>query len=154
MLLLLRPFRHANAIKVRSHQLPPEIHKPPDLLVLLKTPVNNLAVLGSLYSVERLLPALLELRRDKIAQIGEEPHAVPPQDSSGLEVVNVGVVMDVDGDGEGKVGEDGGAVQEVKQHLGEEGVKKVPVLTVWMGRRRVGGWREVFGEREVVAYPE
>ena len=59
-----------------------------------------------------------------------------------------GDAMDVDGDGDGAAG--GGAVQEVKQAVGE-GMKKIPVLTVWMSRRRMVGWKEVFGEREVVA---
>lgn len=58
-----------------------------------------------------------------------------------------GDAMDVDGDGAAG----GGAVQEVKQAVGE-GMRKVPVLTVWMSRRRMAGWREVFGERDVVAY--
>lgn len=63
-----------------------------------------------------------------------------------------GDAMDVDGDGEGEAVEDGGAVQEVTKTPGEGGTKKVPVLTVWMSTRRMAGWREVFGEREVVAY--
>lgn len=70
-------------------------------------------------------------------------------DEAAEEKEGEGDALDVDGDGDGAA--DGGVVQEVKQ-AGGEGMKKVPVLTVWMSTRRMVGWREVFGEREVVAY--
>lgn len=53
--------------------------------------------------------------------------------------------MDVDG------GEDGGAVKET-QRSGQEETKRVPVLSVWMTRKRMVGWREVFGEQELLVY--
>lgn len=54
--------------------------------------------------------------------------------------------MDVDGD------EDGGAVKETQQSCQDEEMKSVPVLSAWMTRKRMAGWREVFGEQELLVY--
>ncbi|KAG9204520.1 hypothetical protein G6514_000979 [Epicoccum nigrum] len=62
--------------------------------------------------------------------------------------VDLDLKVDVDGDGAGPAGEHGGAAHQVRQSA--QDMKRVPVLTVWMSRRSMAGWREVFGEREVV----
>ena len=45
--------------------------------------------------------------------------------------------------------EEGGAVRETQQSEKEE-MKKVPVLSVWMMRKKTPGWKEAFGEQEMV----
>ncbi|KAF3007682.1 hypothetical protein E8E13_009230 [Curvularia kusanoi] len=55
-------------------------------------------------------------------------------------------------DREGDEAADGEAVKEVSQRTEE--MKRVPVLTVWMSRWRMPGWKEVFGEREVVVFAD
>jgi hypothetical protein len=62
--------------------------------------------------------------------------------------VDLDLKVDVDGDGVGPAGEHGGAVHQVRQSA--QDMKRVPVLTVWMSRRSMAGWRDVFGEKEVV----
>lgn len=48
-------------------------------------------------------------------------------------------------------GEEGGAVKETQRS--EEGeMRRVPVLSVWMSRKRMAGWKEAFGEQEMVVY--
>jgi hypothetical protein len=49
------------------------------------------------------------------------------------------------------VDEEGGAVQETQQSKEEE-MRKVPVLSVWISRKRMVGWREAFGEQEMAVY--
>lgn len=44
-----------------------------------------------------------------------------------------------------------GAVQEAEQAVTKE-TKKAPVLSVWMTRKRMVGWKEVFGEQEMIVY--
>lgn len=59
--------------------------------------------------------------------------------------------MEVDGDVDVDLDESGerGAVKGT-QHSGKEETKKVPVLSVWISRKRMVGWKEVFGEQEMV----
>ncbi|KAF3035495.1 hypothetical protein E8E11_002779 [Didymella keratinophila] len=46
------------------------------------------------------------------------------------------------------VDEEGGAVKETQRSKKEE-TRKVPVLSVWMTRERMAGWKEAFGEQEM-----
>ncbi|KAF3036898.1 hypothetical protein E8E12_002442 [Didymella heteroderae] len=56
-----------------------------------------------------------------------------------------GEAMDVD------EGQEGGAVRETQRSETAE-MKTVPVLSVWMTRKRMAGWKEVFGEQEMVVH--
>ncbi|KAL1648616.1 hypothetical protein SLS61_006743 [Didymella pomorum] len=49
------------------------------------------------------------------------------------------------------IDDDGGAVQETQQSAKED-MKKVPVLSVWMSRRTLVGWKEAFGQEEMVVH--